>query len=132
MNRKSVCLSLVLPFRLENRPESVHHCCDNRFGSGAPGKEIGIRKATGATSRTIKNQFLAEAIVIAQIGGFLGIIFGIGIGNILSFIIGSSFIIPWIWIIVGVVLCFIVAIASGYLPATKAAKLDPIESLRYE
>lgn len=95
-------------------------------------KEIGIRKATGATRQTIKNQFLAEAIVIAQIGGLLGIIFGIAIGNVLSMIIGSSFIIPWIWILVGVVLCFIVAIASGYLPATKAAKLDPIESLRYE
>jgi len=94
--------------------------------------EIGIRKAAGATNRTIKNQFLAEAIVIAQIGGLLGITFGIGIGNILSMIIGSSFIIPWVWILVGVGLCFIVAIASGYLPATKAAKLDPIESLRYE
>ncbi|MEZ5083724.1 MAG: ABC transporter permease [Bacteroidales bacterium] len=95
-------------------------------------REIGIRKVAGARKKTIKNQFLTEAIVIAQIGGILGVILGIVIGNILSWIIGSSFIIPWIWMFVGIGLCFIVAIASGYLPATKAAKLDPIESLRYE
>ena len=95
-------------------------------------REIGIRKAAGATRRTIKNQFLAEAIVIAQLGGFLGIFLGITIGNILSMIIGSSFIIPWVWILLGSALCFIVAIVSGYIPATKAARLDPIESLRYE
>lgn len=95
-------------------------------------REIGIRKATGATSRTIRNQFLAEAIVIAQMGGLLGIIFGIIIGNIVSMIIGSRFLIPWPWILLGVVLCFIVAVLSGYFPAKKAARLDPIESLRYE
>ncbi|MCB2221080.1 MAG: ABC transporter permease [Bacteroidetes bacterium] len=95
-------------------------------------REIGVRKTTGATRRTIKNQFLAEAIVIAQLGGILGIIFGIVIGNIVSMLIGSSFIIPWIWIFTGFALCFVVAIASGYLPATKASRLDPIESLRYE
>jgi putative ABC transport system permease protein len=95
-------------------------------------REIGIRKAIGATSRTIRNQFLAEAIVIAQIGGVLGIILGIVIGNILSLIIGSAFIIPWAWIALGVVLCLIVALISGIIPATKASRLDPIESLRYE
>ena len=95
-------------------------------------REIGIRKAVGAKSLSVKQQFLIEAIVIGQIGGVIGIIFGILIGNLISVIIGSSFIIPWMWIIAGVVLCFVVGIASGYYPAQKAARLDPIESLRYE
>lgn len=95
-------------------------------------REIGIRKAMGATKRTIRNQFFVEAIVIGQLGGYLGIFLGIMIGNILSLVIGSAFIIPWLWILLGVVLCFIVAIISGIIPANKAAKLDPIDALRYE
>lgn len=95
-------------------------------------REIGIRKATGATNRAVRNQFLSESIVIAQIGGLVGILLGVAIGNVLAGIIGTSFIIPWAWILLGIALCFVVAIASGYLPANKAAKLDPIESLRYE
>ncbi|HSW68445.1 MAG TPA: FtsX-like permease family protein, partial [Bacteroidales bacterium] len=67
-----------------------------------------------------------------QLGGLLGIILGIFAGNMLSFIIGSTFIVPWIWIASGVLLCFAVALISGIVPATKAANLDPIESLRYE
>lgn len=95
-------------------------------------REIGIRKAIGATRHTIRNQFLAEAIVIAQLGGILGIILGIAIGNVLALSIGTSFIVPWRWIIWGVGLCVIVALASGIIPAVKAAKLDPIDALRYE
>ena len=95
-------------------------------------REIGIRKAVGARQRTIRNQFLAEAIVIAQIGGLLGIVAGMLIGNMVSYFTESAFIIPWLWIIVGLTLTFIVALVSGIIPANKAAKLDPIESLRYE
>ncbi|MBU0487804.1 MAG: ABC transporter permease [Bacteroidetes bacterium] len=95
-------------------------------------REIGIRKATGATSQLIRNQFLIEAIVVCQLGGILGIVLGILIGNLISVAVGGPFIIPWIWIIAGVIICFFVGLASGIYPAMRAAKLDPIDALRYE
>lgn len=94
--------------------------------------EIGIHKAMGATSHSIKQQFLIESIVIGQLGGLLGILLGILAGNGVSALIGSSFIIPWHWMLGGVVLCLIVSLGAGVLPAIKASKLDPIEALRYE
>jgi putative ABC transport system permease protein len=95
-------------------------------------REIGVRKAIGAKPKTIKSQFLLESILIGQLGGFFGIILGILIGNLVSSMLKSSFVIPWIWVTMGILVCLIVGVVSGYAPALKAANINPIEALRYE
>ncbi|MEP7268689.1 MAG: ABC transporter permease [Saprospiraceae bacterium] len=95
-------------------------------------REIGITKALGATKNNVMIQFLTEAILISLLGGIVGIILGILVGNIVTILIGGKFLVPWNWIGLGVFVCIVVGVFSGLYPALKAARLDPIESLRYE
>jgi len=95
-------------------------------------REIGIRKAIGATPAVIRKQFLIEAIVICLIGGVGGIILGMGAGNLIAVQISGTFIVPWLWLFAAIVLCTLIGLLSGFYPAKKASKLDPVEALRYE
>lgn len=95
-------------------------------------KEIGIRKAIGATRSNVLMQFLIEAIVICLMGGIVGIILGILMGFGVSAMVKGAFFIPWNWMLLGISVCIIVGLVSGLYPALKASKLDPIEALRYE
>lgn len=95
-------------------------------------REIGIAKALGASRSSILTQFLTEAVIVTQLGGVIGIIFGIVIGNVVALIAGGDFLIPWNWILLSFVVCLFTGLLSGLYPAVKASRLDPIESLRYE
>jgi len=95
-------------------------------------REIGLRKALGATPAIIRKQFLIEAIVICLMGGILGIILGMAAGNLIAINISGSFVAPWLWLFGAIVLCTCIGLISGFYPAKKASKLDPVEALRYE
>lgn len=95
-------------------------------------REIGVRKSLGAKRKTIANQFLIETIIIGQMGGAVGIILGIVGGFIFAMALKFEYTVPWAAMIAATLISFVVAVIAGSYPAAKAAKLDPIESLRYE
>lgn len=95
-------------------------------------REIGIRKAIGARKKHILSQFLVEAVMLSLVGGLIGVFLGVVLGNVAASFMNLSIAIPWFWVIFGLVFCSFVGIVSGFWPALKASRLDPIESLRYE
>jgi putative ABC transport system permease protein len=95
-------------------------------------REIGISKSLGATKSNIRQMFLTEAILICLVGGLLGVVLGVFVGNLVSMILGSDFLMPWNWIVLGLVFSVLVGVLAGFYPANRAAGLDPIEALRYE
>jgi putative ABC transport system permease protein len=95
-------------------------------------KEIGIRKSIGAKQRNILTQFLIEAVMLSMVGGTAGIAVGIGAGNLVAKMLSAALVFPWGWAITGLTVCSVIGVAFGFYPAWKAARLDPIEALRYE
>lgn len=95
-------------------------------------KEIGLAKALGATAKAVRAQFLIESILISLMGSIAGIFSGVVFGNLVAVLLHTGLVIPWGWVIAGILVCFFVGLLAGLYPAHKASKLDPIVALRYE
>lgn len=95
-------------------------------------KEVGLIKAIGGKGRTVRFQFLLEAIIISVLGALFGILAGVLVGNLFSVLLKTGFVVPWAWVILGIAICGIVGLVAGLYPALKAGKLNPIDALRYE
>jgi putative ABC transport system permease protein len=95
-------------------------------------REVGLIKAIGGKRKDVRRQFLFESILISILGAIFGIILGVLVGNIFSIVLGTGFVIPWMWVVIGIVICTVVGLVAGIYPAMKAASLNPINALRYE
>jgi len=95
-------------------------------------KEVGLIKAIGGKQRNVRNQFLYESIIISLLGAAFGIFIGILLGNSVSMLMNTGFVVPWAWVLLGIVICSLVGLLAGLYPAFKASRLNPIEALRYE
>lgn len=95
-------------------------------------KEIGLIKALGGTKKDIRSQFLFESVLISLMGAIAGIGAGVLVGNLVALLLHTGFVVPWNWVIAGIVVCSLVGLGAGLYPAYKASQLDPIVALRYE
>ena len=95
-------------------------------------REIGVRKALGATRREILWQFLVEAATLTLLGGLIGVVMGLGLGEALKVLLGTSSSVPLWSALLACLVSVLIGLVFGVLPASRAAKLDPVEALRYE
>ena len=95
-------------------------------------REIGIRKALGAKPAGILGQFLLEAVILCNIGGVVGVVLGFALGNLVAVFTHFDVHVPMEWAVIGLLFCSAVGVGFGFLPAVRAARLNPIEALRYE
>jgi len=95
-------------------------------------REVGLIKAIGGKRKDVRRQFLFESILISILGAVFGIILGVLVGNIFSLVLHTGFVVPWMWVVIGIVICSVVGLAAGIYPAMKASALNPIDALRYE
>ncbi|MES2371838.1 MAG: ABC transporter permease [Bacteroidota bacterium] len=95
-------------------------------------KEVGLIKAIGGKRKNVRQQFLFESLIISLLGALFGIVLGVLVGNLFSIVLGTGFVVPWGWVVTGIIICSAVGLAAGIYPAMKAARLNPIEALRYE
>jgi len=95
-------------------------------------REVGLIKAIGGKRKNIRQQFLFESTIISLLGALFGIILGVLVGNLFSMVLKTGFVVPWVWVIGGIIICSGVGLLAGLWPAIKASRLNPITALRYE
>jgi putative ABC transport system permease protein len=95
-------------------------------------REVGLIKALGGKKIDIKLQFLLESMIISLLGAIFGIVLGVLVGNLFTMVMKTGFVVPWLWVILGIAICTVVGLLAGLYPALKASKLNPIVALRYE
>jgi putative ABC transport system permease protein len=95
-------------------------------------QEIGLVKAIGGRNRNVRQQFLLESVLISLMGAAFGVVLGVVIGNVFSLVLSTGFVVPWGWMVGGILICSLVGLLAGLYPSLKASRLNPIEALRYE